>query len=100
MNFFTKFRLTDELHFCRNGREALSFMENNQKPELILLELYTPVMDGFEFLENLEKKGSNDTPVIFYTTHSKDAFINYNYEVIDKPLTIEKFSNALKVQVI
>lgn len=96
LNFFTKFRLTEELHFCKNGKEALSFFDTNQIPELILLEVYTPVMNGFEFLEELKHKGMSTTPVIFYTTYSKGALNNYNYQVIDKPLTLTKFSEALK----
>lgn len=99
LNFFTRLRVTNELHFCRNGKEALSFIDFNQKPELILLEVYTPVMDGFEFLDMLNRKGISTSQVIFYTTHTKEAFTGYNYEVIDKPLTYEKFTNALKCTV-
>jgi CheY-like chemotaxis protein len=32
-----------------NGREALEYLHNADKPELILLDLMMPVMDGWEF---------------------------------------------------
>jgi len=32
-----------------NGREALQYLEGGEAPELILLDLMMPVMDGWEF---------------------------------------------------
>lgn len=32
-----------------NGREALQYLEGGQAPEVILLDLMMPVMDGWEF---------------------------------------------------
>jgi len=34
-----------------NGREALTYLEENPVPQLILLDLMMPVMNGFEFRE-------------------------------------------------
>jgi len=33
-----------------NGREALDYLHSSDKPNLILLDLMMPVMDGWEFL--------------------------------------------------
>ncbi len=35
-----------------NGREALTYLEGNPSPSLILLDLMMPVMNGFEFREH------------------------------------------------
>jgi PAS domain S-box-containing protein len=50
-----------------NGREALEQMEQ-QKPDLILLDLMMPVMDGFQFLLEMRARSEwTDIPVIVVT---------------------------------
>jgi PAS domain S-box-containing protein len=50
-----------------NGREALAAMES-QKPNLILLDLMMPVMNGFEFLAEMRASQQwSDVPVIVAT---------------------------------
>ncbi|MGD8531935.1 MAG: response regulator [Gammaproteobacteria bacterium] len=50
-----------------NGREALDRMDA-EKPDLILLDLMMPVMDGFDFLEEMRARPEvQDTPVIVLT---------------------------------
>jgi len=41
-----------DLAWCRDGQEALDYLRNcqNPLPDLILLDLFMPVMDGVEFL--------------------------------------------------
>ncbi len=47
---------------AENGKKGLAVF-NEHKPDLVLVDLRMPVMDGLEVLENL-KKNSPDTPVI------------------------------------
>ena len=58
-----QFKILDE---ASNGKEALGFIEN-QKYDLILLDIRMPIMDGMEFLQEKEKLG-NDTKVVILTT--------------------------------
>jgi CheY-like chemotaxis protein len=52
---------------ARNGREALARVEQ-QTPDLILLDLMMPEMDGFEVLDELRSRESTrDIPVIILT---------------------------------
>ncbi len=52
---------------ARNGREALKLIEEH-KPDLILLDLMMPEMDGFAVLDELRAKDSTrDIPVIILT---------------------------------
>jgi len=56
-----------------NGREALERMVENQ-PELILLDLMMPEMDGFQFLEEVRKHEAwRSIPVIVVTAKELSA---------------------------
>jgi len=51
-----------------NGRAALAWLEKNPRPDLILLDLMMPEIDGFEFLERIrEHKDYGDVPVVVLT---------------------------------
>ncbi|EHQ35029.1 response regulator [Methanoplanus limicola] len=51
---------------AKNGLEALDILKS-EKPDLILLDLLMPEMDGFHFLEEFNKSGYN-IPVIVLTS--------------------------------
>lgn len=53
----------------RSGQGALNVLER-RKPDLILLDIMMPGMDGFEVIKAIRKKRQFDTvPVIFITAH-------------------------------
>jgi CheY-like chemotaxis protein len=55
-----------------NGREALAAVERSL-PSLILLDLMMPEMDGFEFLEEMRRRGGGRrVPVIVVTAKTLD----------------------------
>jgi len=51
-----------------NGAEALSLMEEDYLPDVILSDLLMPEMDGFSLVEAITKKGVN-IPAIIMSTH-------------------------------
>lgn len=53
----------------KSGQAMLDYIKENGSPDLILLDINMPGMDGFETLERLRKmeNGVNETPVIFLT---------------------------------
>ncbi len=53
----------------KSGQALLAFLENSEKPDLILLDIKMPGMDGFETMRNLKQldNGQNTVPVIFLT---------------------------------
>ncbi|OQW93379.1 MAG: hypothetical protein BWK79_11475 [Beggiatoa sp. IS2] len=58
---------------AENGQVALNHLDT-KKPSLILLDLSMPEMDGFEFIEHLQKNEKwGATPIVVLTAKSLDA---------------------------
>jgi two-component system, OmpR family, alkaline phosphatase synthesis response regulator PhoP len=56
-----------------DGKEALEKVESEQ-PDLIVLDVMMPYMDGFEVLQNLKRNPTTrDIPVIMLTAKAQDA---------------------------
>ncbi len=56
-----------------DGKEALEKVEA-ENPDLIVLDVMMPYMDGFEVLQNLKKNQmTRDIPVIMLTAKAQDA---------------------------
>jgi DNA-binding response OmpR family regulator len=50
-----------------NGFEALELLKVTETPNLILLDMKMPLMDGWEFAAAYEKKFTNRAPIIVVT---------------------------------
>ena len=46
-----------------NGKEALDILER-EHPSVILLDLMMPVMDGWQFVAELDSRGKRDVPLL------------------------------------
>ena len=58
---------------AKSAAQALKMMEKN-KPDLILLDIKMPVMDGYEMLEVIKNDPKfSDIPVIFLTADNEDG---------------------------
>src|SRR5438874_13009031 len=56
-----------------DGKEALEKV-HSEKPDLVVLDVMMPYMDGFEVLQNLKKDpNTRDIPVIMLTAKAQDA---------------------------
>ncbi len=84
-----------------SGLDAFRILEF-MKPDLILLDINMPEMDGFEFLEELKKKqDTQKIPVIFLTAEqSADmetrAFEEGAEDFVSKPFNPEILKNRVK----
>ena len=84
---------------CRNGKDAIEFLEANPT-DLVILDVYMPDMDGLETLKKIrEKKISSE--VIMVTAANDVATLEdtLHLGVIDfliKPLAYERFQIALE----
>ena len=59
----------------KSGQAMLDYIATNGSPDLILLDINMPGMDGFETLERLRvmEQGHNETPVIFLTADENES---------------------------
>ena len=77
-----------------NGKEAL-YIADEFQPDLIILDIVMPIMDGTEAIEKLEKNPRTKTiPVVFLTSliSEKEEFNNHtgNRRFLAKPIEREK----------
>jgi two-component system LytT family response regulator len=78
---------------CANGFEAVKAVSEHD-PDLILLDIQMPKLDGFEVLELLER----DLPVIFVTAYDEHALHAFEVHAVDyllKPFSEERLAEAL-----
>lgn len=67
-------RLGLDVAEAKNGQEGLRWLEDHPKPALILLDLMMPVMNGFEFLKELQKRQEfQNIPVVVLTAKQLTA---------------------------
>jgi len=58
-----------EVALAANGREALDLLRSGPQPQLILLDMLMPVLDGWHFLERLKREvPPQAVPVIILTS--------------------------------
>lgn len=81
---------------CRDGRQALLTIEE-EKPDLVFLDVQMPEMDGFEVLENLDQDAL--PTVVFVTAYDQYALKAFDVHAVDyllKPFDRDRFRQALE----
>ena len=84
---------------AKNGLEALNVLKEQPDIGLILLDIKMPIMDGIEFLSNLESMSDlKDTPVIVLTTdetRKREAFNHGAFDFLIKPLRKDELEKKI-----
>ena len=83
---------------CKDGKSALEYLENNDV-DLIVLDVYMPLMDGFETLRQI-RKNKKSVDVIMVTAANDRASLEeaLHLGVVDylvKPFTYDRFRIAI-----
>ena len=92
-----------ELGVAQNGVEALTFLEE-RLPDLILLDVMMPEMDGYQFCGKLKMNIEfSHIPVIFLTAKSESDDIVKGFEVggadyVTKPFIAAELMARIKTQ--
>lgn len=84
---------------AENGEEGLA-MAIKQKPDLIILDLMLPLMDGYEVCKKLRMEG-NHTPIIMLTVKNKEIDKILGLELgaddyMTKPFSVRELSARVK----
>ncbi len=85
-------------YLARDGIEALELLES-AKPSLLLLDLGLPRMDGYAFLDELEKRKSPVPPAIIVLTADQQAVVklaNKPLDVLLKPYPFDLLLEKIK----
>jgi CheY-like chemotaxis protein len=97
--------LVECVEFAKNGQEGIDMLrKDSDLPELIFLDINMPVMDGYEFLEELEKCQEIAAPIVIVmlTTSimAEDRLKAKTYSVltdfINKPLKKDEVVNIIQ----
>jgi len=91
-----------------NGDKALQIAMSNDPPDLILLDVMMPGIDGYEVCRRLkENKATNDIPVIFLTAKAEVedeqkglelGAVDYVTKPISPPIVLARVKNHLMLQ--
>lgn len=97
-------KIAIKMSTVNNGLEALEFLRREEaiQPDLILLDLNMPKMNGREFLREIKWDAQlRAIPVIVLTTSNseEDVYDSYNLHAncfISKPVDIDEFIEAVR----
>ena len=105
---FKDAKIANRLHVATDGVEALAFLrrqapfEDAPRPDLILLDLNLPKMDGREVLEEIKQDSAlQRIPVVVLTTSSAERDVLKCYDnhancYITKPIDLDQFINVVR----
>ncbi|WP_121626631.1 response regulator transcription factor [Poseidonibacter antarcticus] len=88
-----------DVTLCLNGQDALEYLID-EKFDLALLDINTPIISGLEVLKTIRKEYKNRTPVIMLTAYQdtktlKDSFENGVDDYIKKPFDLEELDQRI-----
>lgn len=101
---FKKNGIVNEIKVIGDGEEAMDFLfgeEKNELPQLILLDLKLPKVEGLEVLKKIrETKRTRRLPVVVLTSSKDESDLINSYDLgcnsyIQKPVKFDEFLEAV-----
>ena len=104
---FKDMKLENKISIVRDGEEALRFLKKQGEyaevdtPQLILMDINLPGMDGKQLLEIIKKDDElKEIPVVMLTCSDADADISECYDkhvnwYITKPIDYDKYTKVM-----
>lgn len=106
---FKECKMAVDLNVVRDGDQAVKYLTKQSPfediilPDLILLDLNLPKLNGREVLENIKSNPLlRHIPVVILTTSSAQQDVSSSYDLhvncyIKKPLEFEQFAQTVKI---
>ena len=104
---FEEGKITNSISVVKDGWEAIQYLEQNEgyedvkKPDLVLLDINLPKVNGHEVLKHIKTSEKlKQIPVVMLTTSSDEVDIKKSYDnfancYITKPVEVDNFIHAV-----
>lgn len=66
---------------AENGKQALDVIKKEGDPDIILLDLRMPVMDGIEFLKHYDAPKHPDTTIVVFSNYDAQKEVDEAYQL-------------------
>ena len=92
-----------KVKIATNGKKALSIAHNNPKPDIILLDIMMPEMDGYEVCKKLKSsENTKEIPIIFLSAKNDERSEAKGLELgavdyITKPFGVSIVKSRVKI---
>jgi CheY-like chemotaxis protein len=108
LHAFDKHKLANAVQVARDGQEALDYLSGidgnggNQRPNVVLLDLKLPKVDGLEVLRAIRASEQLRTlPVVMLTSSREERDIVESYDLgvnsyLVKPIDFDKFAETVQ----
>jgi CheY-like chemotaxis protein len=105
---FEDYKLKNQLHVVNDGAEAMAFLRREgahaqaPRPDLVLLDLNLPRMDGREVLQAIKSDAElASIPVVVLTTSEAEEDVLRSYSLhanayVTKPVDFERFIEVVR----
>jgi CheY-like chemotaxis protein len=105
---FRRAKIANHLHWVEDGETAIDYLKRQgnyqdaARPDLILLDLNLPGLDGREVLAEIKADALKRIPVIVLTTSASEEDILRSYNLsancyITKPIDIQQFIQVIQL---
>lgn len=92
-----------EVAKAANGKEACDYIREGNQPDIMIMDLMMPIMNGFEVIEEIRsgKCGNPDMPIIVVSALSHQEDIQRALDLgangfVTKPIMVPKLKAAVK----
>ncbi len=92
-----------EMEYAPTGEEALAALAKDRKPDLILLDIRLPGIDGFEVLEKIKSdESTKHIPVVIFSNFGEASDIERAKKlgadkfIVKVSLTLEQVANVVR----